>query len=107
VLVNLLSNAIKHSPDAGKITIRTVILGKQVQVEIQDEGEGISVQRQPQLFNRFVAASPEDHTSQLGLGLSVVKAIIEAQNGEVGYRDGERGGAVFWFTLSLVTGEPA
>jgi PAS domain S-box-containing protein len=105
VLVNLLSNAIKHSPEAGKITIRTVILSKQVQVEIQDEGEGISDQRKPQLFNRFVAASPEDHTSQLGLGLSVVKAIIEAQNGKVGYRDGETGGAIFWFTLPLVTKE--
>ncbi|MFN2304395.1 MAG: ATP-binding protein, partial [Anaerolineales bacterium] len=105
VLVNLFSNAIKHSPEAGKITIRTVILGKEALVEIQDEGRGVPIQSMAQLFNRFVAASPEDHTSQLGLGLSVVKAIIEAQNGEVGYRDGESRGAVFWFTLPLANGE--
>jgi signal transduction histidine kinase len=105
VLINLLSNAIKHSPKGGKINLRTFILGKTVMVEVQDEGKGIPIGEESALFRRFYIPKGADESSQLGLGLSVVKAIIEAQGGEVGCRNNPIGGAIFWFTLPIVTGD--
>ena len=106
VLINLLSNAIKHSPNNGKIMISTLILDKDVMVQVQDEGAGISVALQSQLFNRFISPQPgEDTQLGMGLGLSVVKAVVEAQQGKVGFKNIEGGGAMFWFTLPLVDGK--
>lgn len=104
VLVNLLSNAIKHSPPGGSINITTSIIGEKVMIEVADEGEGVKPDQKPYIFNRYTTTSQEEKFAQLGLGLglSVVKAIVEAQNGEVGYRNRQRGGALFWFTLPLV-----
>ena len=107
VLINLLSNAIKHSPEGSQITIRTLLVEKAILVEVQDQGSGIPDNLQSQIFNRFLTPkSAEDAPNLgLGLGLSVVKAIIEAQSGQVGHRNPETGGALFWFTLPLTTGD--
>ncbi len=107
VLINLLSNAIKHSPSDGKISLRTFIVEKTVMVEVQDEGKGIPPGEESLLFSRFYTPKETDETSQLGLGLSVVKAIVEAQGGKVGCRNSPEGGAIFWFTLSLANGDLA
>lgn len=103
VLINLLSNAIKHSPEGGQITIRSMQVQKDIMVEVEDQGEGIPEMRQRQLFNRFLSPGDDSESSQLGLGLglSVVKTIIEAQHGQVGFRNAPNGGALFWFTLPL------
>jgi len=105
-LLNLLSNAVKHSPDNGCITIRTLILKGNVMVEVHDEGPGISSGFQSHLFKRFISPETDDETSDLGhgLGLSVVKAVIEAQHGEVGFKNKENEGAIFWFTLPMIEG---
>jgi PAS domain S-box-containing protein len=106
VLINLLSNAIKHSPDEGKITIRTMLVEKHLLVEVQDQGPGIPEGLQNRVFNRFLSSQPKSEEPQigLGLGLSVVKAIIEAEHGNVGFRNAESGGAIFWFTLPTASG---
>ena len=103
-LINLLSNAIKHSPEGGQVQLRTLILGRDVMIEVEDEGQGISPERQKQLFNRFIQSGDGNSQEQtgLGLGLSVVKAIIEAHSGKVGYKESDHGGAIFWFTLPMV-----
>jgi signal transduction histidine kinase len=108
VLVNLLSNAIKHSPSKGSIIIRTSIVGEKMLIEVVDEGQGVAPGKEPYLFNRYTSTAKEVEFSQigLGLGLSVVKAIVEAQNGEVGYKNRQAGGALFWFTLPLAEGAP-
>ena len=107
VLVNLLSNAIKHSPEGGMIAVKPRVMGDIVRVEVIDEGHGIPKHHRSKLFNRFMTPLSEEDCDQLGLGLglSVVKAIIEAQNGLVGYQDGETVGAVFWFSLPLLKGD--
>jgi PAS domain S-box-containing protein len=107
VLVNLLSNAIKHSPEGGMIAVTPRVMGDIVRVEVIDEGHGIPKHQRSKLFNRFMTPLSEEDCDQLGLGLglSVVKAIIEAQNGLVGYQDGETVGAVFWFSLPLLKGD--
>ncbi len=71
-------------------------------MEVQDQGSGIPENLQNQVFNRFLTPKSAEDAPQLGLGLglSVVKAIIEAQSGQVGYRNLKTGGALFWFTLT-------
>lgn len=103
VLVNLISNAIKHSPEGGHIQINHSISAKELRVEITDEGSGIPLNLRGNLFRRFSHLDmPNERTKQgAGLGLSVVKAIVEAQQGEVGIKDLQAGGASFWFTLPL------
>ncbi|MCB2202373.1 HAMP domain-containing protein [bacterium] len=107
VLINLLSNAIKHSPEGGRITIRSLQVQKDILVEVEDQGKGIPEILQNQIFNRFLSPGDDSESSQLGLGLglSVVKTIIEAQHGQVGFRDAPNGGALFWFTLPLSSSE--
>jgi len=104
ILINLLSNAIKHSPKGGNVILRAFILEKTIMVEVQDEGKGIPPGEESSLFRRFYVPKGMDESSQLGLGLSVVKAIVEAQGGEVGCKNSPTGGAIFWFTLPMVIG---
>jgi signal transduction histidine kinase len=106
-LINLLSNAIKHSPDGGTVRVISVIETDSVRVEVHDQGKGVPVNQRANLFNRFITPSTDGDYGQLGLGLglSVVKAIVEAQRGSVGFRDGDFGGAVFWFTLPIILGD--
>ena len=106
ILVNLLSNAIKHSPDNGLIQIHHSVIDGTLWVEVTDEGSGVPLNQRNQLFRRFSHVdTPNERARQgAGLGLSVVKAIVEAQEGEVGITDSPEGGNSFWFTLRLANG---
>lgn len=103
VLVNLLSNASKYSPHAKSIDlILREVPGRKLYVSIADRGPGIPAAERRNLFNRFVRLDTTDDTQYgIGLGLSVVKAIIQEHNGEVGVRERQGGGSVFWFTIPL------
>lgn len=103
VLVNLVSNAIKHSPDGGKITVAHAIEGGHLVVEVSDEGSGIPAEIRETLFQRFshLETRTERPSHGLGLGLSVVKAIVEAQRGQVGVKSRQPSGTIFWFTIPL------
>jgi signal transduction histidine kinase len=107
VLVNLLSNAIKHSPENGHIQIDCQVDGQKLYVEVSDEGNGVPVEMRSVLFKRFSHLdAPDERARQgAGLGLSVVKAIVEAHQGSVGITDSMAGGTAFWFTLPIATGE--
>ena len=73
-------------------------------VSVIDRGPGIAPNYRKNLFHRFVFPDAGDAVSQAGagLGLSVVKAIVEAQGGQVGVDDREGGGSTFWFTIPIV-----
>lgn len=109
ILVNLLSNAIKHSPENGLIQINHFIRDGTLHVEVADEGMGVPIDQRNHLFRRFSHLdAPNGRARQgVGLGLSVVKAIVEAQEGEVGIVDSPEGGSSFWFTLRLANGDEA
>jgi two-component system, OmpR family, sensor histidine kinase ResE len=109
VLVNLLSNAIKHSPENGLIQVNHFIDDGKLHIEVVDEGGGIPMEQRDNLFRRFAHLDvPNERAKQgAGLGLSVVKEIVEAQRGEVGFTDLPNGGTSFWFTLPLVNGSQA
>jgi signal transduction histidine kinase len=68
---------------------------------VADAGPGVPAVHRQNLFRRFVHPRPSDGKAQVGvgLGLSVVKAVVEAHGGEVGVDERPGGGSVFWFTL--------
>lgn len=103
VLVNLLSNASKYSPIEETIELWIeVIEGSHLYFAVADRGPGIAAQDQQNLFQRFVRLGEKDGTQYgVGLGLSVVKTIIEEHGGKVGVDLGQIGGSIFWFTLPL------
>jgi PAS domain S-box-containing protein len=104
VLVNLMSNASKFGPADAEITITSIIENGWVRIEVTDQGPGIPPQYRRDLFRRFSFPDIGDNSSKVGagLGLSVVKAIVEAQGGQVGVKDNPSGGTIFWFTLPKV-----
>ncbi len=101
-LSNVLFNAVKFTPEGGAIDIRSVLDGDRVIVEVADSGEGISPAFMPRLFEPFEQGDPANQTgrSGLGLGLSIVRAIMNAHGGTVSAESAGTGqGATF--TLSL------
>lgn len=103
VLVNLLSNSVKHSPENGQIHVVYHVKDQYLYVEVSDEGNGVPIDKRSLLFKRFshLDSSAERARQGAGLGLSVVKAIVEAHQGSVGITDPTNGGTSFWFTLPV------
>jgi len=103
VLVNLISNANKYGPAGANIHISVTKLGKMVKIQVADRGPGIVSQYRELLFKRFEYPAQTSSQSKVGagLGLSVVKAVVEAHGGRVGMDDRLGGGSIFWFTLPL------
>jgi len=104
VLINLLSNAIKFSPSgsAVELHVRDADEGdEKVVVEVADRGRGVPDDLKDSIFDRFHQAESGDRrvASGAGLGLSIVKDIVERHRGTVGVRDNSQGGSIFWFTL--------
>jgi PAS domain S-box-containing protein len=102
VFVNLLSNASKYSPLGAEIEVHQFVREGSLRTEVADRGPGIPLTERRTLFQRFVRLHREDGAQYgIGLGLSVVKAIVEGHGGMVGVEGREGGGSVFWFTLPL------
>jgi signal transduction histidine kinase len=101
VVLNLTSNAIKYSPSRGTIDVRLTREGSLVRWQIKDTGIGIPKESQRHLFEKFyradnVAALETDGT---GLGLYLVRLIVEQFGGRVGCESEEGQGATFSFTV--------
>jgi two-component system phosphate regulon sensor histidine kinase PhoR len=100
-LVNLLSNAIKYTPIGGTITLRAALMGEELAIEVGDTGPGIPADALPHLFDRFYRVPGTDAEGS-GLGLSIVKSIIEKHNGSVQVTSVEGQGSTFTIRLPLV-----
>jgi PAS domain S-box-containing protein len=109
VLINLLSNASKYGPDDAEIEVSATLQGNWVKVIVADSGPGIPPEQRHNLFQRFVYSRTGNDKAQVGvgLGLSVVKAIIEAHGAEVGIDERRGGGSAFWFTLPVEATSPS
>jgi len=106
VLVNLLSNASKYSPMGEEIDLILELVGDDLRVAIADRGPGIPSVERDTLFRRFVRLDTNDGTQYgIGLGLSVVKTIVQEHGGRVGVDERPGGGSVFWATLPLTGGD--
>ncbi len=103
VFINLLGNAVKFTPQNGKISIRAAVNGPSIQVDIADTGIGMPKEAQAKLFQEFYRVDNEINAQVkgTGLGLAMVKHIIEAHQGKI-WVDSEPGkGSTFSFTLPL------
>jgi signal transduction histidine kinase len=84
VIINLLSNASKYSPAGSKIALSASKQDEGILIEVKDEGIGISPEDQAKLFQPYQRVGKEQHkVFGLGLGLSLVKQIVEAQGGKI------------------------
>ncbi|NJN16743.1 MAG: PAS domain S-box protein [Oscillochloris sp.] len=103
VLANLISNAIKYSPEGGTIRIGGWAESERAIVHVADQGIGIAPEEQNQIFNRFYRVDNRlrRETQGSGLGLYLVRAIIEAHGGRVWVESQVGRGARFFFTLPL------
>lgn len=101
VFSNLISNAIKYSPNGGTITLGARSTPRSIFVWIKDEGFGIPIQSQTKIFNRFYRVDDGDRriAGGLGLGLALVKEIVEAHKGKVWVESKEQKGSTFFVEL--------
>ena len=85
IIENIISNAVKYSPFDKNIWLSLYETDKKVIVEVKDEGPGISEEDQKKLFGKFarLSATPTGGENSTGLGLSIVKKLIEMMNGRV------------------------
>ena len=101
VFANLLSNALRFTSPGGKVTISASEEHDKIRFSVQDTGNGIASEHLEHLFERFYRVPGQKATSGIGLGLSIVKEIIEAQGGSVGAENVTGKGSVFYFTLPI------
>jgi two-component system sensor histidine kinase BaeS len=103
VVRNLLANALAYTPAGGCITVSAEARGGELTVRVDDTGPGIAAEHVPNLFERFyrVDSSRARATGGAGIGLAVVKQLVEAHGGVVGVRSVVGTGTTFSFTLPL------
>jgi signal transduction histidine kinase len=99
---NLISNAIKYSPIGGRISVLVNDEDKRTVIRVADEGAGLSPEDLSRLFGRFqrLSAKPTAGESSTGLGLSIVKRIVDMHGGKVSANSAGPGqGSTFTITL--------
>ncbi len=103
MLQNLIGNAVKYSPDGSEVLVRLIDGPGCAVITVADHGIGISPEAQRQLFHRFYRAeNAEAHSiSGMGIGLFVVKEIVDLHSGEVGVESAEGQGSTFSVRLPL------
>ncbi len=107
IVWNLLSNAVKFTPQGGQITIRIEQDGPHARITVKDTGQGIDAEFLPRVFDRFRQADSSTTRSfgGLGLGLAIVRHLVELHGGTVSAEsEGVGKGATFSATFPLLTG---
>ena len=106
VLVNLLVNAGKYGKQGDAILLTVTVEGAWVRIRVTDHGAGVPTEEQERIFQREVrgAAARYSGESGHGIGLHVVKTVVEAHGGAVGVASTPGRGATFWFTLPTRVG---
>ena len=101
---NLIENAVKYSPEQSVISVRTEFQnGKEVKIEVLDEGPGISQKDQAHIFERFYRGEDtRKKTKGMGLGLYISKTLIEQMGGTIAVKSGETSGTCFTVTIPSI-----
>ncbi|GAB4391769.1 MAG: hypothetical protein Tsb0032_04780 [Kiloniellaceae bacterium] len=101
VFTNLLSNAVKYAPDDPKIDVKAGIIGENVVVSVRDSGLGIPKEELPKLFEKFFRASTSTGIPGTGIGLHLVKHLIELHQGSIKVDSIEGQGTTFSVTFPI------
>lgn len=101
VLSNLVTNALRHTPEGGKVSVKGSRIEELILVSVTDTGEGVRQEDLPHIFERFYRGekSRSRRSGGAGLGLSIVKGIINAHEGQIRVENQDTGGVSFIFTL--------
>jgi len=108
IVTNLLSNAHKYTLEGGSVTVRARAVIDEVQVEVSDTGVGMTPDERDKLFTKFFRAQnpATQNVSGTGLGLNIVKSLVEKQGGRIWVTSEPTKGSTFTFTIPTV-GTPA
>ena len=99
VFVNLLSNAIKYNKKGGEVWISTERKGDRAIIHITDNGIGITPEDQKHIFGKFWRAKEVQETKGTGLGLFIVKQLVELMSGKIWFTSTPGEGSTFSFSL--------
>jgi two-component system, OmpR family, sensor histidine kinase BaeS len=103
----LVDNALRHTPQGGTVRLGAALVSRGggqrdvIRVAVEDTGAGIPPEALPHIFERYFQAGPSRsrHPGTSGLGLSIVRALVQAHGGSVGAENRTEGGARLWFEL--------
>jgi signal transduction histidine kinase len=100
---NLLANAARYTPEGGQVRVRLMRDGLEAVIEVADSGMGVAEDDRTKVFTRFWRADPARSRASggLGIGLAVVREIVERHGGKVGVHTSDLGGASFVIRLPL------
>ena len=109
VLYNLINNAINYAGADRAVLVRQTIENGTVKVEVIDHGEGIPTESLPYVWDRYYKVDKNHRRSTVGagLGLSIVKGVLEAHGAEYGVASTLGEGSDFWFRLPLLPPDAA
>ncbi|MCJ7583544.1 MAG: hybrid sensor histidine kinase/response regulator [Anaerolineales bacterium] len=101
--LNLISNAIKYTPENGKVTVHLLLEGSNLVGEVSDTGIGIPIEDQPRLFTEFFRAknAKKLEIRGTGLGLVIVKRVIESTGGSIAVQSKAGRGSTFRFVIPV------
>lgn len=104
VFENLIENALRHTPSGGLVNVLLLPGGDQLNVSVQDSGEGISERDIPHVFDRFYQKEKSRSSpSNAGLGLAIVKRIVELHQGQITVKSEQQRGTEFQFSLPVAS----
>jgi signal transduction histidine kinase len=99
VLANLVDNAVKYTPSGGMVTLRARGMESEVAIEVEDDGPGIAAEDLPRIWDRLYRGDRSRSERGLGLGLSLVRAVVQAHKGRAEVASSPGHGARFTVTL--------
>jgi signal transduction histidine kinase len=100
-LANLIDNALKYTPEGGSISVACEQADQSIEVYVRDNGIGIPPEEQPRIWERLYRGDKSRGQRGLGLGLSLVKAVVEAHGGQVTVRSVSGSGSEFTVRLPI------
>jgi two-component system sensor histidine kinase BaeS len=107
VLDNLMTNAIRYTPAGGEIVLASSLAGNSVQLQVRDNGSGITPEDLPNIFDRFYRGDKaRQQNGESGLGLAIAKSIVEAHRGAIAVESTPGQGTTFTILLPVAVDHP-